>query len=57
MNYSLLKSKTFWTIAVGVAIFIATNLKNPTADTIAVLLGIVASYFHLQTGQSTTGKN
>lgn len=57
MNYSLLKSRTFWTIAIGVAIYIATNLGNPTADVVAVVLGIIASYFHLQAGNSTTGTN
>lgn len=57
MNYSLLKSRTFWTIAIGVAIYIATNLGNPTADVVAVVLGIIASYFHLQTGNSATGTN
>lgn len=57
MNYSLLRSKTFWTIVIGVAAYIATNLNNPVGDTVAAVLGIIASYFHLQTGLSQTGQN
>lgn len=61
MNYSLLRSKTFWTI---VAMFVVGGLNaispviTAQAQTVLELvLTFIASYFHLQTGQSTTGSN
>lgn len=61
MNYSLFRSKTFWTI---VAMFVVGGVNAimgvipPQFQTIAMLvLGGMASYFHLQTGTSTTGVN
>ena len=61
MNYSLLRSKTFWTI-VAMAVLGAGNAVLPVipADYQAVVmlvLGGLASLFHLSTGQSTTGTN
>jgi len=61
MNYSLLRSKTFWTL---VALFIVGGgnalvpVIPPQAQALVTLvLTFVASYFHLQTGESTTGSN
>ena len=61
MNYSLLRSRTFWTI-VAMAVVGAGNALVPVIPTdyqaIALLaLSALASYFHLQTGNSTTGSN
>ena len=61
MTYSLLRSKTFWTI-VAMALLGAGNALVPVmpadyqALALLVLSGL-ASYFHLQTGNSTTGAN
>lgn len=61
MNYSLFRSRTFWTI---VAMFVVGGLNaimnwmpaNLQAGAM-VLLTVLASYFHLQTGRSTSGSN
>lgn len=60
-TYSLLRSKTFWTIVVA-AVVGAGNAVVPFMpeqySAIAVLvLTSLASYFHLQTGRSTSGTN
>jgi hypothetical protein len=61
MNYSLLRSKTFWTI---VLMFIMNGFQaissdlNPSFVLIAnALLTAISSYFHLETGKSTLGAN
>lgn len=61
MNYSLLRSKTFWTI---VAMFFVGGINAITqvipADLqapIMAILAILASVFHLQTGKSIAGSN
>lgn len=60
-TYSLLRSKTFWTL---VFMFVVDGFMgvsgqlNPTV--VMVVNGaftVIASYFHLQTGTSTTGTN
>ncbi len=61
MNYSLLRSKTFWTL-VATAVVSVGNIFLPILPVAAqglvtVILLVVASYFHLQTGVSTTGAN
>ena len=61
MNYSLLRSKTFWTIVFLFVFngFAAVQGSVSPDISIAVngVLAIVASIFHLQTGKSTTGAN
>ena len=61
MNYSLLRSKTFWTLAFIFVFngFAAISGSLPAGFTLSVnaVLGVVASVFHLQTGQSTSGSN
>lgn len=61
MNYSLLRSKTFWTLIVmfaydAVAIY-GHVLSPDTLGLVNLLLTSLASYFHLQTGKSTLGSN
>jgi hypothetical protein len=61
MNYSLLRSKTFWTIVFMFVFngFVAISSKIPADYVLAInaILTAVASIFHLQTGQSTDGSN
>ena len=61
MNYSLLRSKTFWTlILMFVGDFIAVYgnlLSTEQIGLVNLVLTSVASYFHLQTGKSTLGSN
>lgn len=61
MNYSLFKSRTFWTI-VFMFVFngfvaISGSISPEWSVPINFLLTSLAGYFHLQTGQSTTGTN
>lgn len=61
MNYSIFRSKTFYTL-VFIFLFngfaaISTSLPADAVVSVNAILGIVASIFHLQTGQSTTGAN
>lgn len=60
-TYSLLRSKTFWTLVlmfVADAITVYGNLLSPQLlGLLNLVLTGVASYFHLQTGESTTGAN
>lgn len=61
MNYSLLRSKTFWTVTAMVLVG-AGNAVLPVVPmqyqaVLVLILGSLASYFHLQTGNSTTGSN
>ena len=60
-SYSLLRSKTFWTIVV-MAVVGAGNALVPVIPAdyqalVLLVLSALASYFHLSTGQSTTGTN
>ena len=61
MNYSLIRSKTFWTIVVmfvvGGGNAIVPVLPEPAQAFVVMGLAALASYFHLQTGKSTTGAN
>ena len=61
MNYSLLRSKTFWTLVlmfVGDVVAVYGNLLTTEQIGLAnLILTSVASYFHLQTGKSTLGSN
>ncbi len=61
MNYSLLRSKTFWTIVFAFLSngFLAISGHFDPATVVAVngCFTVVASIFHLQTGNSTTGSN
>jgi hypothetical protein len=61
MNYSLIRSKTFWTLMfqfVTDAIVMYGNLLTPEQLlVINAVLTTVASLFHLQTGKSTSGVN
>lgn len=61
MNYSLLRSKTFWTLVVTCVVAVG-NILIPVIPmgyqaVATTLLLMLASYFHLQTGNSTTGSN
>lgn len=60
-NYSLVRSKTFWTVVL-MAVVGAGNAILPVIPTqysaiLVIILGGIASAFHLQTGQSQTGSN
>ncbi len=59
MNYSLLRSRTFWTLVILVAFDVLQvygNVMPPAfASLVNLALGTVASYFHLQTGNSVAG--
>ncbi len=61
MSYSLLRSKTFWTIVimfvVGGGNAIIPVLPLSIQAVAMGCLGILASYWHLQTGQSQSGSN
>lgn len=61
MNYSLLRSRTFWTIIamfiVGGTNAIVSVLPVGLEPIVMLVLSAVASYFHLQTGKSTAGMN
>lgn len=61
MNYSLLRSKTFWTLVVmflynGYAA-ISGQLPGDVTVIVNIIFTALGSYFHLQTGQSTAGTN
>ncbi len=61
MQYSLLRSRTFWTI-VATAVIGAGNALVPVVPEqysaiLVILLSALASYFHQQTGNSTQGSN
>lgn len=61
MNYSLLRSRTFWTL-VATAVVSVGNIFLPVIPVeyqavLTMLLLGVASVFHLQTGNSTAGSN
>lgn len=61
MNYSLLRSRTFWTLIVmfvGDAVSVYGGLLSPDLLSLFnLILTGVASYFHLQAGKSTSGTN
>ncbi len=61
MNYSLLRSKTFYTIlamfVIGGGNAVIPVLPMSLQAVAMGALGILASYWHLQTGNSTTGSN
>lgn len=61
MNYSLLRSKTFWTIVVmavvGAGNAIVPVLPADIASIIQVVLALLASYFHLQTATTFGATN
>lgn len=61
MNYSLLRSKTFWTI-VAMVIVGSGNALLPVipadyASVIQLILGAIASYFHLGTATKVGATN
>lgn len=60
-TYSLLRSKTFYTVVL-MALIGAGNAVVPIiapnyAAVLVVVLGAIASIFHLSTGLSTSGTN
>ncbi len=60
-NYSLLRSKTFWTV-VFMFVFngyaaISGQLPGDVTLIVNTVLSVIASIFHLETGKSTTGAN
>ncbi len=61
MNYSLLRSRTFWTIVAMFVIGGGNAIVPVLPESIQVVgmfaLSALASYFHLSTGQSKTGTN
>lgn len=60
-TYSLLRSKTFWTIVlmafVGAGNAVVPVLAPQYAAILEVILAALASMFHLSTGNSTAGSN
>jgi hypothetical protein len=60
-TYSLLRSKTFWTIVlmavVGAGNAVIPVIPTQYAAVMEVVLAAIASIFHQQTGLSTTGTN
>lgn len=60
-TYSLLRSKTFWTLVVtfvvGVGNLFVPVLPADVQGIVTTLLLMLASYFHLQTGLNTSGTN
>ena len=60
-NYSLFRSRTFWTLVFAFVFngFTAIQGQIPAGVEVIVngVLLIVASYFHLSTGNSVTGAN
>ena len=61
MNYSLFRSRTFWTLVVLVIYDVIQVYGNifpaEIATLINLILGSLVSYYHLQTGQSVSGSN
>lgn len=61
MSYSLLRSKTFWTLVVIFLVngYAAVSSQVPAGADVLIngILTIAASYFHLETGRSVTGAN
>ncbi len=61
MNYSLFRSRTFWTLAAQFAYDVWQLVAPSVSPTVSAILNVVffslASYFHLKTGQSQTGAN
>lgn len=61
MNYSLLRSKTFWTIVLQFLsngfMAISGSFDPTTVLIVNTFFTMIASYFHLETGKSTTGTN
>lgn len=61
MNYSLLKSRTFWTLVVTFLYntwqLLAPSVSPDVSTVLNAVFLFLASYFHLQTGTSTTGTN
>ena len=61
MNYSLFRSRTFWTIAFAFVsngfLAVSGNFDPTIVLFVNTFLTGLASYFHLQTGKSTTGSN
>ena len=61
MNYSLFRSRTFWTLVFQFVFNGFAAISGSFNPTVVLLLNAgltsLASYFHLQTGQSTTGAN
>lgn len=61
MNYSLFRSKTFYTLLFLFVFngFAAISGQLPSQVTVLgdLILSSLASYFHLQTGNSVTGAN
>lgn len=60
-TYNLIRSRTFWTIVV-MAVVGAGNAIVPVVPAdyqaiVLLILSALASYFHLETGRSTTGTN
>lgn len=60
-TYSLIRSRTFWTL---VFMFLANGFLaisgelDPTfVMVVNAMFSVIASYFHIQTGKSTTGSN
>ena len=60
-NYSLLRSKTFWTIVFNFVFTGYSAISGSLPPTVTViisgLLSILAATFHLSTGQSQSGSN
>lgn len=61
MSYSLLRSRTFYTIVamfiIGGTNAISSFIPSGLNSFIMLALGALGSYFHLQTGNSTAGSN
>ena len=60
-NYSLFRSKTFWTLVFQFVFTGFSAITKSLDPSVVVLINAallcIASYFHLQTGLSSSGKN
>lgn len=61
MNYSLLKSRTFWSIVamfvIGGTNAITSLLPQGAEPFVMLFLGVLASYFHLDTAKTVGARN
>lgn len=59
MDYSLLKSRTFWTVVVMFVVNGYASISGQVPGNIDMIINLVlttlASYFHLQTGKLSVG--
>ena len=58
MNYSIFKSRTFWTLVATIVVvdgnLLLPVLPSPVEGIAVVLLGFLATYFHVNPSQNYT---